>query len=306
MPAFELRLPDRFRHEVLRRSPEAGAVWLAELAGRCADLCRRWRLTVSGPVAAGATSVVVPVFTPAGPAALKIIGPMIDATAEATALKAFDGDGAVRLFETEPAANALLLEWLPGPSLAAEPDPVAAVRIAGRLAARLGRTSAPGGSTSLAAGALAWRHQLIEQHEAADRSRLAFPDDVFALTLAAVAELGAGRSDRLTHGDLSLDNIRSAGDGRWVAIDPLLVAGPVAHEVHTIVRSRLPEIGDAATLAALTAEATRAAEVDHGWAGRLSLARYVASTYWESQHGGDPANVRRLRAATLFSVRLLS
>lgn len=306
MHAFELQVPERFRHEVLRRSPDAGAAWVTELPARCAELCRRWRLTINGPVSAGATSIVVPVIMTSGPAALKIIGPMIDATKEAAALDAFDGNGAVRLFEAEPAANALLLEWLPGPSLSDEPDPLVAVRIAGRLAEQLGRTPAPGGIPGLADGAAAWRHQLIEQHEAADGARLAFPDDVFAQALLGVTELGAERSDRLTHGDLSLDNIRSGGEGRWVAIDPLLVAGPVAHEVHTIVRSRLPEIGDADALAELTKAAAEAAEVDHDQACRLSLARYVASTYWESQNGGDPDNVRRLRAATLFSVRLLA
>ncbi|GAB3751710.1 aminoglycoside phosphotransferase family protein [Microlunatus parietis] len=306
MHASELQVPDRFRHEVLRRTPVAGAAWLAELPGRCAELCRRWRLTISGPVAAGGTSMVVPVIMPAGRAALKIIGPTIDATTEATALQAFDGDGVVRLFEADPTANALLLEWLPGPSLDSEPDPQAAVRIAGGLAARLGQTPAPAGIAGLDDGAEAWRHQLIEQHEAADQAGLAFPDDLFAQALQAVAELGRSRPRRLTHGDLSLDNVLSDGDGRWVAIDPLLVAGPVAHEVHTIVRSRLPEIGDTATLAELTKEAARAAEVDHGWASRLSLARYVASAYWESQNGGDPDNVRRLRTATLFSVRLIS
>jgi streptomycin 6-kinase len=304
-----LSVPEALRQKVLRRSPVAGAVWLDELPSRCAELCRRWRLTIDGPSAHGATSIVAPVISATGPAALKVIGPLISAEAEATALAAFGGDGAARLYQADVAANALLIEWLPGPSLITEPDRVAALRIAGELAGRLGRVPAPVGVRSLANGAVEWHRQLLAQHEEADHTGVAFSDDVFALALHAVDELAGDSTRTLTHGDLSLDNILAAGSGRWTAIDPLLLAGTAAHEVHTIVRSHLADVfadpDPRSRLDTWTREATQAAGVDQARTHRLSLARYVASAYWEAQHGGDPADVRRLRGAAMITARLV-
>ncbi len=304
-----LPVPEALRHAVLRRSPEAGTAWLDGLPTRCADLCRRWRLTVDGPPAHGATSLVVPVTGTAGRAALKLIGPLINAADEGAALEAFDGDGAAVIFDADDAANALLIEWLPGPSLATEPDRIAALRIAGELAGQLGRAPAPPGARSLAGGVAEWRRQLLAQHEAADRAGTAFSDDVFALALRAVDELAGDSAATLTHGDLSLENVLAAGRGRWVAIDPQLLAGTAAHEVHTIVRSHLADVFAApdprGLLDAWTRAATLAAGVDHDRTHRLSLARYVASAYWEAQHGGDAADVRRLRGAAMITARLV-
>ena len=237
-----LLVPEALRYEVLRRSPVAGAAWLDELPRRCTELCHRWGLTVDGPPTHGGTSLVVPVIGATGRAALKLIGPLISAAAERTALEAFGGDGAVRLYKADDGANALLIEWLPGPSLITEPDRVAALRIAGELAGRLGRAPAPTAIRSLANGAGKWHRQLLAQHEEAEHTGTAFSDDVFTLALHAVDELAGDSAATLTHGDLSLDNILAAGPGRWTAIDPLLLAGTAAHDVHTIVRSHLTEV----------------------------------------------------------------
>ncbi|WP_161606004.1 aminoglycoside phosphotransferase family protein [Microlunatus speluncae] len=309
MPDAPLPVPDALRYEVLRRSPEAGARWLNDLPSRCARLCRRWGLRIDGPPAHGAAAIVVPVAGPGGRYALKLISPWTDAAAERAALEAFAGDGAARLLDADEDAAALLIEWLPGPPLITEPDRVAAMRIAGELAGRLGRTPAPAGTRTLAAGAADWRQELMAQHAAAEAAGEAFSDELLALALDAVDELATDRTRTLTHGDLSLDNILAAGPGRWVAIDPLLLIGTVAHDVHTIARSQLGAVitdpDPAGRLDALTREVTRAAGVDHGWAQRLSLARYVASAYWEAQHDGEAANVHRLRAAVLITARLV-
>ena len=305
-----LLVPEALRYEVLRRIPDSGATWLDELPALATDLCRRWRLTIDGSPGHGATSIVVPVIASTGRSALKLISPWIDAAAERTALEAFGGDGAVRLLEADDSANALLIEWLPGPSLITEPDRTAAMRIAGELAGRLGRTPAPSGVVrSLASGAAAWRRELLTQHQTAEDTGTAFADDIFALALAAVDELATDRTSTLTHGDLSLDNILAAGPGRWVAIDPMLLVGTPAHDVHTIVRSHLADVitdpDPAGTLVAWTREACRAAGTDPAPTHRLSLARYVASAYWEDQNEGDPAIVLRLRAATMITARLV-
>lgn len=48
-----------------------------------------------------------------------------------------------------------------------------------------------------------------------------------------------------------------------------------------------------------------AAGVEVGLAHRLSLARFLASYYWEAQHGGDPGNVENLRLGLFFTAGAL-
>lgn len=304
-----LTVSETFRDEVLRREPGTGRRWLEALPRLCSQLCRQWRLEVTGPAVAGATALVLPVRSDDGAAALKLISPVADAADEGAALEAFGGRGAVRLLASDPQANALLLEWLPGPVLSTERDARAAIRTAAEIAAQLSQTPAPYGIRSLSSGALAWKQQLIAQHQRAIESGTAFPAELFARALEAIDELSRDPTGTLTHGDLSLSNIVGAGSRRWVAIDPLLLAGTAAYETHTVVRGLLVEIladGDpAGRMSALSREFADIAGVDLGASLRLSFARYLASTYWEAQNGGEAGNLQRLREATFISSGLI-
>lgn len=90
-----------------------------------------------------------------------------------------------------------------------------------------------------------------------------------------------------------------AGPDRWVAIDPNLTAGTVATEAHTVIRSHLPVLlaseSPSGLLRDWTTRFSDAAGVEVGQAQQISLARYLASYYWEAQHGGDPDDVENLR-----------
>jgi streptomycin 6-kinase len=298
-------LDPAFRAQVLRRAPGAEG-WLEGLPQLWSRLSRRWGLAVAGAADTGATSVVLPVeeYRSGRRAALKLVSPVASAGDEAAALIAFDGRGAVALRDVDVDAQALLLEWLEGPSLQDEPDRSCAMRIAGGIAAELATAVAPPGAPSLAVQAIEWLRQLRHQHDVARRTGTALPDARFGLAAEVVSQLAEDRAAGLTHGDLSLSNIRR-GERGWVAVDPSLVAGTAAYEAHTVVRSHLAEIvasDDPVALAARwTREFTAAAGVDHREAWELSYARFVASYYWESQNQGDPITVERLRrGATTF------
>lgn len=248
---------------------------------------------------------------------------MMSVADEATALQCFDGRGAVRLFDADLDQGALLLEWLTGPSLASANDPEFDVRTAGSIAATLAQADRPTSVSSLAEGAAGWSRQLAEQHDRALVRGDAFDDDLFSRVVQIVDELGIDPTSTLTHGDLSLENIAQRTSGEWVAIDPLLVMGTRAHEAHTVVRSLLPQMvagpgvdgpgvdgpgvdgprvnepGAAERLGRWLRLFSRAAGVDPAWAARLSLARFVASYYAESQTSGDADNIARLRAGAL-------
>lgn len=300
--AFEI--PARLQEEVRRRDPEAD-VWLTDLPTIWRDVSARWHLDIAGEPAAGAVSLVVPVRRTRGLAALKLVSPTVDASKEAAALQAFNGNGAVRLLGADLDRQALLLEWLEGPTLAAHPDPAEAIGIAGGVARQLAGTPAPADAPTLSGDAVGWMELLHRQHSIAlDRGEAA-PEDLFALVVEIVRQLASDSAPTLTHGDLSLSNIMRAGGDRWVAIDPCFIAGTVANEAHTVIRSHLPALLSSESPGGLLREWTAgfcdAAGVEMDQAQRISLARYLGSYYWEVQHGGDPVNVENLRRALFLT-----
>lgn len=143
--------------------------------------------------------------------------------------------------------------------------------------------------------------QLAAQHEEARQLGIAVDQETFTAAVRAVERLGRSRSETLTHGDLSFENIMRRSDDTWIAIDPGFLAGPIEHEAHTILRSLLPGIMESSDPVSAMAEAVQAfctaAGADPALAVDISFARFVASFSWEAQHRGDPVNIERLRRA---------
>jgi len=137
-----------------------GRAWLASVPRIVADCAERWGLTIGEAFAYASSSLVLRATRADGtPAALKIAWPHREATHEAAALQAWDGDGAVRLLEHDPERSAMLLERaMPGTPLKelAQDDAIDAMR---DLLRRLWR---PAGApfTPLAEEAAWWKDYL--------------------------------------------------------------------------------------------------------------------------------------------------
>ncbi|MFT4167019.1 MAG: hypothetical protein QM650_17415 [Microlunatus sp.] len=72
-----------------------------------------------------------------------------------------------------------------------------------------------------------------------------------------------------------------------------------------MIRSHLPTLLSSGSPSSLlrewTAEFCDAAGVEVDQVQRISLARYLASYYWEAQNSGDPDNVENLRRGLLLT-----
>jgi streptomycin 6-kinase len=94
----------------------AGRAWLASLQGIICGRLERWGLEVDLEPAGlpwnGHGGVVVPVTRAGVPAALKVAYPHDEARAEHFALRLWDGQGAVRLLESDAGTCSMLLERL--------------------------------------------------------------------------------------------------------------------------------------------------------------------------------------------------
>jgi streptomycin 6-kinase len=200
-------------------------------------LVARRGLTLGEPFEDGVASILVaPAVTADGEeVVLKVQDPHRESEHEAAALRLWDGDGAVRLLDHEPAEYALLLErCVPGTPLSAA-GPEAALDVFVELLPRLWK---PAGSPfgSLAAEAVWWADSLEETWERFGRP---FERKLLDAALEALRELPRTQGEQvLLHQDLHGDNVLAAQREPWLAIDPKPLAGEREFGIAPIVRSR--------------------------------------------------------------------
>ncbi|MFD0411249.1 aminoglycoside phosphotransferase family protein [Kitasatospora sp. NPDC127116] len=276
-----------------------GRAWVARLPTLAGELLDRWELRPDGPVAHGVVGLVLPVLRADGMPAVLKLQPVDEETAgEPLALRAWDGRGAVRLLDHEPATGSLLLERLdPGRSLLDLPDDLAALRVIAELLGELTKRQAPSGLRTLAGAA----SDLIDRAPVAVAA-LADPVErrLLADCAAALCEVRADPGDRLLHWDLHYGNVLAPlpGSGRapWLAIDPKPLAGHPGFELLPALRNRWEDV-------VATGDATRALrrrfdlltevlELDREVAAAWTLARVLQNAVWAAEEGGaelDPA-----------------
>ena len=270
---------------------EIGRAWIDAVPDLAAGLLERWQLRPDGPPTCGATALVVPVLrADATPAILKL-QPITDYTVgEPDALRAWNGDGAVRLLDHDPESGSMLLERLDADrSLATVRDDLAALEILSELLARLSAVPAPPGMRRLSDfGA----DLLSRVPRALTLSRDPLQHSLIRACASALEEVLAEAGDRLVHEDLHFDNILAPrpADQRepWLAIDPNPVAGDPGFALLAALHNRWEE-------AVATGDVPRAIRrrfdlmtdvlgLDRKRAAAWTLARILQNTLWDVEH----------------------
>ncbi|MEV7523181.1 aminoglycoside phosphotransferase family protein [Streptomyces sp. NPDC091371] len=228
-------IPDELVQAQVLWNGDAGREFIAALPGRAECFLERWGLRRTGPVMHGVTALVLPVERADGSAAaLKLVALDEETVGEPVALRAWAGQGCVRLLEHDAETGALLLERLDeGRDLSglARRDARGsreAVMVVGGLLARLTSVAAPAGLRGLgeiAAG------MLESVPEAAGRLADAGERRLLRDCAAALAEVAGEPGDRLLHWDLHYDNVLAGGREPWLAIDPKPLSGDPGFEL---------------------------------------------------------------------------
>ncbi|WUQ88666.1 aminoglycoside phosphotransferase family protein [Kitasatospora purpeofusca] len=269
-----------------------GRVWADGLPALAAASADRWGLRLDGPPAHGVVGLVLPVRRADGSrAVLKLQRVDAETAGEPLALRAWNGRGAVRLLDHDPATGSMLLERLdPARSLLALPDDRAATRVIADLLAELTTCQAPPGLRTLAEIA----DGMLAEVPAA-RERLAGEADrrLLADLAAALHEVRPEPGDRLLHWDLHYGNVLAppAPDPRapWLAIDPKPLAGDPCFEL-------LPALGNRWSDLTATGDLPRALRLrfdlltdrlalDRPRAVRWTLARVLQNVLWDIADG---------------------
>ena len=214
------------------------ADWVDRMPGIAEALLDEWDLRPDGWSMHGYTSIVIPVTQEGGAGAvLKITFDGDDESAfEHLALRAWDGDGAVRLLAADPHRRALLLERAEAEDLRDLWDVEACEVVAG-LYAKLHRPALPQLAT-LTSYVARW----LDDLEALGRE-VPIPPRIVeqALHLGRALCSDEASTGTTIHGDLHYFNVLRTGRG-WVAIDPKPMSGDPHYELAPMLWNRWEEL----------------------------------------------------------------
>ncbi|MFF1784309.1 aminoglycoside phosphotransferase family protein [Streptomyces virginiae] len=285
-----IEVPDSLIESYARNGGEEERTWVAGLPALVAELLVRWELERDGGLGSGEASLVVPVRRAEGSrAALKLQMPREETTAALIGLRAWDGDGIVRLLDHDPESSAMLLERLDGSrSLASVEDDDAAMGILAGLMSRLHAVPPPEGLRRLgdvARGMLASVPEAVAAlPDPADRRRVRG-------WASAVAELvdEPGARDRMLHWDLHYDNVLAAEREPWLAIDPEPLIGDPGFDLWPALDSGwegLRATGDAPRVLRRRFDLlTEVLGLDRRRAVGWTLGRLLQNTLWDIEDG---------------------
>jgi streptomycin 6-kinase len=107
-----MELPEKFRKIFTDLYEQKGKVWLEHLPQKINYLEEKWNIRVANHYSNLSYNFVAPAVQDDGTKVVLKLGFPEELTLEANALRAYNGDGSVRLLEHEPTVEALLLERL--------------------------------------------------------------------------------------------------------------------------------------------------------------------------------------------------
>jgi len=219
---------------------------------------------------------------------LKITKHTGDESHSGKVLRAFGGDGAVGVYESE--TGAVLLEGLePGDQLVElvkRGEDEAATLILAEVIERLAHHEAPVECPTVAD----WGRGFDRYLESGDQQ---IPLELVHEARDLYQDLCALQgTTMLLHGDLQHYNVLFDNDHGWVAIDPKGVAGELEYEVGAILRNpvELPEYYTSpAIINCRLRRLTTLLNLDHSRALNWSFAQAVLSAIWQVEDGERPS-----------------
>lgn len=295
--SIPIEVPDALVASYGEHHGAAGRAWIAALPALVAGFLDRWALRLDGPARHGVASLVLPVVrADSTPAVLKLAHVSEDNAGEALSLRAWNGDGVVRLLDHDPGTGTLLLERLDAARpLSSLPDDDTAVQILAELLARLVAVPAPQGLRRLADIAVAMLDQV-------PRAVCALGDPaerrLVRTCASAMADLIGEPGEQLLHWDLHYGNVLAGQREPWLAIDPQPLAGHPGFELLPALVNRWEQAVEAGDVRrAVLRRFDRLTEVlglDRQRAIGWTLGRILQNALWDIEDGQtalDPAQI---------------
>lgn len=271
-----MEFPAAFVESVVR---EKGEAWLAGVPGQLACYGDLWGLQADGPPWHGYLGLAFPMLRDEVPVVLKLTRVDEETRDEASALRFWDGRGAVRLLESAP--GVLLLERLEATRTLRSLELVKAVSVAAVLLRRLA-VPAPVEFLDLreySARLERLAHSRWERFRPFPREWLRCPEV---------------RQDLLVNQDLHYENVLAGTREQWLVIDPKPLRGDPEFAVAPLLWNRAEEGPVLERLQQVVSEAA----LDRALTLEWSLFRVLEYWLWALDLGftQDPARCRTLAA----------
>jgi streptomycin 6-kinase len=291
----KLSMGAKFERNVIDVHGDAGARWLRSLPDLIASFEQRWSLTAGDPFGLSYNYVTRVTQADDTPAVLKLCVPGDrEFITEIATLRAFDGQGAVRLLNADVDQAVMLIEHLqPGAALSSLEDS----RATSAAASVMRRLWRPAPSDQAFPHIADWAAGLRRLRERFGGGTGPLPADVFAEAELLFEQLiKTMATPVLLHGDLHHGNILSAQRDSWLAIDPKGLIGEPACETGALLRNPMPELLMAQNprqiLERRLDQLADELELDRSRIGGWALAQAVLSAAWSVEdhgRGWEPA-----------------
>jgi len=301
-----MNLPSIFITNIQNSFGEAGESFLAGLPRLVEIASNQWGLTDVIPVPDLSYNFVAFAKRSSTPVQdeviLKIGVPDRELKSEISALRLFDGDGAVRLLEFDEERYMFLLERLfPGKTLAAIEDDDERTHIAADAMSKLWR-DVPEDTPFIKL--TEWFDELKKLRPRFNGGTGPFPEKLVARVEETLPRLYAESSPPcLIHGDLHHFNILYSQRG-WIAIDPKGVIGPPEYEVGPLLINPWDDFLNGSNTKVQTERRISILSERLGFPRRRllewGLCHAVLSAWWDMRPDGTGGGYS-LRCAELFA-----
>jgi streptomycin 6-kinase len=235
MASREMSFPEAFIKSVTTTWGQEGTQWLKQLPKQIPLLSKKWDLSDIVLMKDLTYNCIVRATHPLyGSVALKIAIGHDSWFNERAALTAYQGNGSVRLYESDEEFNALLIEGLvPGRSARElfPHDDEKATHYAAEIMKKLKEVQA---SEETFRDLSEWFLPLTK------RTHREIPPELYDRARRWVADLCSLEKTGLAHGDLHHSNILESHRG-WVSIDPKGVTAPFGFDCGAFMCNPLPE-----------------------------------------------------------------
>jgi streptomycin 6-kinase len=228
-----IEIPEELVRRRIRTAGEQGEEWVRRLPSMVVELENVWGLRLDGEPMHGEVALVVPVVRDREPLILKVSYPDKESVHEAVALRVWNGNGSVRLIESDSQRNALLLERLDATRSLRQEDPDEAMSIAASLLKRL--VAPPVAKVRDLMGVV--DHLTMRFDQAGD----IVPSHLLEAGKEWLEAYCPIEEQSLVNVDLHTGNVLAGEREPWLVIDPRPIVGEVAFGIAPLFWNLTPQ-----------------------------------------------------------------
>jgi streptomycin 6-kinase len=274
-----INLPSEFINKVISVHGDKGRVWFDNLDKLIIYCKHKWQFELTEIKNLSFNFVAEVQLKDSSKAILKLGLPGKEFQSELATLAAYNGQGFCKLLDAEPEKGIMLLECIePGKHLSSIQNDLAAATAVADLIKNMNELD-PKASFSFQTAGDQYNH-LVNLHKRFGNTNI--PECLFNSAESAWQSIQANlQQQRLLHGDLHQENILSAPNGEWKAIDPKGIISETGYELVPFLINDLKYKDIQSTISKRIDIFSDQLDIDRDRIIQWGIFRSVLSVYWQ-------------------------